>query len=242
LTLDRPGKRNALNSDVCHELVEQLEAAQADGSIGAVLLDGQGPSFCAGMDLDEAVLPEASLRIAIHERLFTIGETLNKPLIAAVHGNTLGGGLGLVANAHVAIAADDSRFGLPEIKVGMWPFTIWPALKQAIGERRALELCLTGRILNFSQALDWGLVHYSVPAAQLQERALELAQQVANASPQAIEQGMRLTREAARMNSQSAVSLAAGLRAAILESEDFREGVRAFREKRIPRWQFRNTL
>src|SRR5207302_3573428 len=112
LTLNRPAKRNALDSALCRELVDALESAAADESVGAILLDGAGKSFCAGMDLAEITAPANPTEIdALHERLFSIGARIATPIVAAVHGAALAGGTGLVANCHIAVATPDASFG-----------------------------------------------------------------------------------------------------------------------------------
>jgi enoyl-CoA hydratase/carnithine racemase len=236
LTLDRPEKRNALNEATCRELVGLVEEAETDRSIGAVLLDAEGPAFCSGMDLEESLSPDAAARTAIHERLFTLGLRARKPIVAAVQGAALAGGTGLVANCHVVIAAEDSVFGLPEIRIGMWPMVVWRAVVTALGERRALELSLTGRRFHAAEALDWGLAHFVVPAGELAAKAAEVAQAIAEASPLATELGFTLLHEARGLNQAEAVKLAATLRARMFQAGDYAEGVRAFREKRAPRW------
>ena len=102
LTLNRPDKRNALNSELCRDLVDAVEEAQDDPAIGCLLIDARGDIFCAGMDLDEAAAPGAVTGTAIHQRLFTMGFRAKKPIVTAVQGPALGGGVGLVCNAHVA--------------------------------------------------------------------------------------------------------------------------------------------
>ncbi|MEO8131905.1 MAG: enoyl-CoA hydratase/isomerase family protein, partial [Bryobacteraceae bacterium] len=105
LTLNRPDKRNALSIELCHALACAFDEALKDAKVGAILIDANGPVFSAGMDLDEVLQPDAAPRTYIHEKVFTIGARSTKPIVAAVQGAALGGGLGLVANAHVAIAA-----------------------------------------------------------------------------------------------------------------------------------------
>lgn len=188
VTLDRVDKRNALNFETCEQLVEVIEAAGNDVGTGAILLDGEGPAFCAGMDLEEALREEADERLRIHASLFTVGMRLKKPLIAAVHGACLGGGVGLAASAHVVVAADNCRFALTEIRLGLWPFAIWKAIEGAFGERRALELSLTGRNFTAADAERWGLVHLLTSEAGLREQSSQLAVQMAEASPVALEE------------------------------------------------------
>src|ERR1700693_32613 len=121
LVLNRPEKRNALNASLCRELSARLEEADRDPSVGAIVLGANGKSFCAGMDLNEIAQGNVEEINAAHERVFTIGARLEKPLIAAAQGAALGGGTGLVANCHIVIAAEDAGFGLPGIRLGLFP-------------------------------------------------------------------------------------------------------------------------
>src|SRR5947209_10171662 len=137
LVLNRPEKRNALNIELCRALLDTLETAARDRSIGAILLTASGKSFCAGMDLAEiAEGGESNVMNALHEQLFTIGARLEKPLVAAVEGAALGGGTGLVANCHIVVGSREATFGLTEIRLGLWPFLVFGAVSAALGERR----------------------------------------------------------------------------------------------------------
>ncbi len=236
IALNRPAKRNALKSGMCHELVEAISDAETDRSIGAILLEGAGDVFCAGMDLDEVLLPGAAEQTKIHEDLFSLGARLVKPIVAAVQGAALGGGIGLIANAHVVVAAHGTSFGLTEIRTGMWPFVVFRSVSVAIGERRALELSLTGRIFGTTEALQYGLVQHVTPAIELDDRASAIAGGLANSSPETIRRGMSMVRESRELNWKDACELALSARARAFASPDFAEGVRAFKEKRQPRW------
>ncbi len=236
VTLNRPEKRNALSLEMCRELAAALEGAEGDGAIGAVLLEAKGNVFCAGMDLDEALEGAADEHAAVHERIFTIGARLRVPVIAAVAGPALGGGLGLVANAHIVVAAQGSSFGLTEIRLGMWPFVVYRAVAAAVGERRALELSLSGRIFGTEEALAWGLAHHTAPAFELDDRAWHIASTVSNFSRDTIRRGMAFVSESRTTNAEEQALLAAAARKPVFEGADFREGIEAFREKRLPRW------
>src|SRR5580700_6007261 len=145
VALNRPEKRNALDSATCRDLLDAFRKAESDPAIGAILLCGNGPAFCAGMDLKEALAADQSGLADLHERLFTTIQRARKPMIAAVHGAALAAGTGLAANAHMVIASPDAQFGLTEIRIGLWPVIVFRAVARAIGERRATELSLTGR-------------------------------------------------------------------------------------------------
>lgn len=234
LTLNRPEKRNALSGDLCQEIVEAIDQAQGDGAVGAILLEAKGDVFCAGMDLDEAASPDAAERTAIHNRLFTIGSRSDKPIVAAVQGPALGGGIGLICNAHVAVAAHGASFGLTEIRLGMWPFVIYRSVATALGERRALELSMMGRIFNVPEAVQWGLIHEAVPAFELDDRATAIAMHLGQSSPEAMRLGLEFVRRTRGLGSVEAAPIALEMRKGIFASSDFKEGVAAFREKRRP--------
>lgn len=236
ITLARPEKRNALSATLCREIVEAVKEGESDTAIGAILLDSQGQVFCAGMDLEEASKPDAAAQTEIHQELFTVGARAAKPIVAAVQGPALGGGLGLLLNAHVVVAANGTSFGLTEIRVGMWPFVVFRAVVTAIGQRRAVELALTGRIFGTPEAQQWGMVHFVVPAFELEDRAAEVAQGIAQSSADAIRLGMEFLRGSRDLETPAYLGLATHLRTQMFASADFAEGVRAFREKRKPEW------
>jgi enoyl-CoA hydratase/carnithine racemase len=234
LTLNRPEKRNALNSALCDELTAALVEAEHNPEIGAVLLTGEGKGFSAGMDLDEALTADAGALADSQERLFTAYSWLTKPLIAGIHGAALAGGTGLAANAHIVVASDDASFGLTEIRIGLWPFVIFRAMVAAIGERRSVELALSGRIFDAAEAHAYGLVHHLAPAAELQSRVIEVAQAVANASPAAVAMGLFFVNESRDVSIEEAGRAARGYRQQICEGEDFKRLVAQFRAKRKP--------
>ena len=236
LALNRPEKKNALNAVLCEALVEAVETAGDDSSVGAILIEARGDVFCAGMDLAEAAGEGAAAKTATHERLFTFGLRSRKPIVAAVAGPALGGGLGLVANAHVVVAAHGCNFGLTEIRIGMWPFVIWPAIVAAVGERRAIALAMTGRIFSVNEALQWGLVHEVAPAFELDDRASATAHHLAESSSQAMSLGLAYLKQSRGLDETAAAALALELREQAFSSEDYREGVAAFHEKRRPVW------
>jgi enoyl-CoA hydratase/carnithine racemase len=228
ITLNRPEKRNALNLQLCNQLIEAFDRADADSSVGAIVLAGKGPAFCAGMDLSETSDPE------IHDRLFTTIHRVRTPIIAAVHGAALAGGTGLVANAHIVIAKPDARFGLTEIRVGLWPVMIFRVVVQAMGERRAIELSLTGREFLAPEALEYGLV--SEIAEDALGRAADLARHIAGFSPVAVCAGLDYAEQIRGRDWGQAGRLGRKVRDRLVESDDFKEGTRAFLEKRQPAW------
>jgi enoyl-CoA hydratase/carnithine racemase len=234
LTLDRPKKRNAINAELCSAIVEAVEAAVQDHSVGAILLAGNGKAFCAGMDLDEVAGGASPETNSLQEQLFTLGARSCKPLIGAVAGAALGGGTGLVANCHIVIAEPGATFGLTEVRLGIWPFLIHRAMDIALGERRTLELALTGRIFGSEEAKYLCLVHEIAPDAL--KRAQEIAETVAGFSPTAVENGLSFVQDVRGMDWEKSGRMARRMRDRVFAGADFQEGLRAFREKRPPHW------
>jgi enoyl-CoA hydratase/carnithine racemase len=234
LVLNRPEKRNALSAQLCGDLVTALEDADRDSSVGAILLSAAGKHFCAGMDLAEVHAVETAQINLAQEQLFTIGAWLSKPLVGAIQGAAFGGGMGLVANCHLAIAHSDAMFGLTEIRVGLWPFLVFRMVSAALGERRTVELSLTGRTFGPAEAKEVGLVHEVT--ANLEGRAHELARALAESSPTAIQKGLGFVRETRGQDWDRAGEIGRRIRDEVFASEDFREGQRAFQEKRTPQW------
>jgi len=236
VTLNRPDKRNALNTSLCEQLVAAVEEVQNDPGIGAILLDGAGKVFCAGMDLDEAVSHPADHSLAVHERLFSLGRESVKPIVISVQGAALGGGTGLAAQGHVVVAAQGTLFGLTEMRLGLWPFLIDRAMEASLGPRRTLELSLTGRLFSATDACTWGLVHQVALPMELEDRAWAIARGIAGSSRVALESGMEYLRRSAGANWVARGALAAEYRVRVVNGADFREGVAAFKEHREPQW------
>ena len=234
LTLDRPGKRNALNIAVCRELIAGFDGAEADPSVGAILISGNGPAFCAGMDLAEVLSADQDELMALHERLFTVIDRARKPIVAAVQGPALAAGMGLAANAHVVVAGSDARFGLTEIRIGLWPAVVSRSVVRAIGERRATELSISGRFMNADEALRSGLV--TEIAEHPKARAMEIANQLASFSPVAMAAGLEHVARTRGLAWSDTGPVDQEIRARMMASDDFREGVNAFLEKRPARW------
>jgi enoyl-CoA hydratase/carnithine racemase len=234
VTLNRPEKRNALNTAVCRELIAEFDRAEADPDIGAILICGEGPAFCAGMDLSEVLSADQDELMGLHERLFTMIDRARKPIVAAVQGPALAAGMGLAANAHVVVAGRDARFGLTEIRIGLWPVVVFRAVVRAIGERRATELSISGRYMRADEALSAGLV--AEIAEDPKARAFEIARQLASFSPTAMATGLEHVARIRGLPWSDAVAINQELRARMMASDDFREGVNAFLEKRPPRW------
>jgi enoyl-CoA hydratase/carnithine racemase len=225
IALNRPEKRNALNGALCEALVAGIDDAQQNPEIGSILLSGNGPSFCAGMDLSETA--DFS---AVHDRLFTSIDRATKPIIAAVRGAALAGGMGLAANAHIVVAAPDAKFGLTEIRIALWPVLVFRAVTLAIGERRATELSITGRFITAQEAKEYALITEITDNPLV--RATEIATTVAAYSPSAMSSGLTYSRAIRHLPWSEAGQLGQTTRAALMSHPDFKSAVAAFLAKR----------
>src|SRR5215469_6105928 len=125
IALNRPEKRNALNMEMCHELADAFDNADRDDAVGCILLCGNGVGFCSGMDLAEAREADPLQVMELQEKVFTVISRTRTPIVAAVHGPALAGGTGLAANAHILVASPDAKFGMTEIRVGLWPVLVY---------------------------------------------------------------------------------------------------------------------
>lgn len=229
IALNRPEKRNALNAELCRAIVEALDAADADSGVGAIVLKGNGAAFCAGMDLREALETDSNQLAGIHEQLFTSITRLRKPMIAAIHGSALAGGTGLASNAHIVVASPDARFGLTEIRISLWPVLVFRACVLAMGERRATELSLTGRVISAEEALQYALV--TEIAADPHARALELATTLSGYSANALSAGLDYVQKIRTQTWAEAGQLGREVRAGLMAHPDFREAAAAFLKK-----------
>jgi methylglutaconyl-CoA hydratase len=233
VTLARPQRRNAFDA----ALIAELADAFADvGDARAVLLSGEGPSFCAGADVE---WQRASIDLSYEEnvedalRLYRMLEAIDgcpAPVVARVQGYALGGGSGLVACADIAVAAGDATFGFSEVKFGIIPAVISPFVLARIGSGAARRYFLTGERFGAETALRIGLVHEVVPAEELDDAVSGVLGELETAGPQAAREAKRLIREGPR--DEEAAKIAARLRA----GEEGQEGLRAFLERRRPRW------
>jgi len=241
LTLNRPEKRNAIS----YELIEELLAALAEVAASPALvliLTGRGKAFCSGMDLEnlKALVgrsaEENQRDSETMARLFRSLAEFPKPTIAAVNGAALAGGCGLATLCDFTLAVPEAKFGYTEVRIGFVPAIVSTFLLRQIGEKSARELLLTGRIIGAEEAHRLGLVNEIVAPEKLLGRAHELADQLLENSPQSIAATKRLLAEYVREERDRQIRSAVRENARIRETQDFREGVTAFLEKRKPRW------
>jgi crotonobetainyl-CoA hydratase len=248
VTLNRPEARNAVNRDLWLGVGEALADAESDPDIRVIIITGAGDkSFCAGADLKavsrgEQIVPEDPVKAA-WGFAGIVTHAVSKPLIAAVNGTALGGGTEIVLACDLAIAADNASLGLPEVKMGIiagagGAFRI----VQQVPRKIAMAMLLTGEPISAARALELNLVNAVVPAANLMERALELAARISCNAPLAVQASKRIARGIVNgeyVNERDAWNLSNAEAVAIMSSADAREGPRAFAEKRAPVWQAR---
>ena len=240
ITLNRPDKLNALNPDVFKALAEALEALERSDSAAVGILHGAGRAFAAGADIQDYV----DISVEGYRAFMDIGreptdmiERLDKPVIAAVQGFALGGGFELVLACDLVIAADNARFGLPEPKLGLAPGGGGTQrLPRRVGRTRALGMLLTGRFLSAAEAHEWGLVNCVVSKEELLDTAAETAAAVAAMGPEALAVIKRVVRDGLDEPLTIGLTLEQEATAPLIVTDDAREGIAAFVEKRVPRF------
>ncbi|MDR3477330.1 MAG: enoyl-CoA hydratase-related protein [Gammaproteobacteria bacterium] len=240
ISLNRPDAMNALSADLLKELHLAFTEAKSDTSVRALLLTGEGKVFCAGADIKQlAPLTQADGLAFAEEgqRVFNALEQLGKPSLAAIHGVALGGGCELAMAATLRIAADTASLGQPEIKLGVIPgFGGTQRLARLVGRGRALDLCLTGRMLKAPDALLYGLVTEVVPAADLENRAIQILESLSQLAPIALQSIMTVIYEGCDLPLHDALKLEAKYFAQCCGTQDKQEGVSAFLEKRTAKF------
>lgn len=237
IIINRPNKLNALNQQVLAELEAALETSLNDDRVGALVISGSGEkAFVAGADIAEfrgLTAAQAQALAMKGQKLFNRIEAAPKPILAAVNGFALGGGMELAMACHLRVASENAKFGQPEVKLGLIPgYGGTQRLPRLVGKGRALELLLTGNMIDASTALSWGLVNQVVPLGELKDATQKLAEAVLAVAPTAV----RWCLEAVRRGLDGSLEVGLGVEAALFglcaTTQDFAEGVSAFLEKR----------
>ncbi len=239
ITINRPNQLNALNKATIQELSDLLSASEQDSNVKVLILTGSGSkAFVAGADIKEFadfnVAQGAELSRDGHEKLFNKVENLSKPIIAAVNGFALGGGLELAMSAHIRVASDNAKMGLPEVSLGVIPgYGGTQRLAQLIGKGRANELVFTAGMLTAEDSFRVGLVNQVVPQADLIEACKKMASKIARNSPKAISHAIHAINDGFKEGINGFESEIAEF-GKCFGTDDFKEGTTAFIEKRKP--------
>ncbi len=238
VTLARPEKKNALDRLMADEIVQGLERLAGDPEIRVVVIDGEGDDFCAGADLEalEALL-DAPHETQLDDaralgRVFTTIRRVSVPIIAAVRGRALAGGAGLATACDMVLAHPEAQFAYPEVRIGFVPAMVMTMLCRTVGVTRAFDLVVTGRMLSAGEAQAIGLVSRVLPADGFAEAVDDICQTIAKSPPDAVRRTKKLLYELDDMPFDSALGHGAHANAEARTTEEFREGVRKFLERR----------
>ena len=241
ITLNRPDKRNAISARMIEELLAALNEVEA-GAARVGIITGAGKAFCAGMDLDglrsiATQSPEENLEDSRRmAKMFQRVYSFPKPLIAAVNGAAIAGGCGIATLADFTLAVPEAKFGYTEVKIGFIPALVSVFLRRQVGEKVTRDLLLSGRIFDAAEAHHLGLVTEVVAAESLLQRARAIAADLIAASPTSLRRTKRLLLRIGEAQLQTEIENAIHENAEIRSTDDFREGLASFLEKRAPKW------
>lgn len=243
LTLNRPQARNSLSAALMAALEEALRRAAKAKEVRVVVIAGAGPAFCAGHDLREL---RSDPRRETYERIFAQCSELmlaitrlSKPVIAEVHGIATAAGCQLVASCDLAVAAEEARFATPGVNIGLFCSTPMVALSRAVGRKAAMEMLLTGRLIDAQSARALGLLNRVVPAADLRRESEALAREIAGKSAFTLAIGKEAFYRQAELDLAAAYRYTAEVMTRNMLARDAEEGIDAFLEKRAAEWQDR---
>jgi enoyl-CoA hydratase/carnithine racemase len=239
VTLNRPQRRNALSADLMRELIGRLDEIGRDREIRAVILAAAGKVFCSGHDLSEMTgrdINEYRQIFDICTELMTKLQTIPQAVIAEVQGIATAAGCQLVAACDLTVAAEEAAFATPGVKIGLFCTTPMVALTRAIGRKRALQMLLTGELIDARTAAEWGLVNQVVPAAELRASTLQMAGKIAQASSLVLALGKQAFYTQIDLDQPKAYGYAKEVMSMNALAADAQEGMGAFLSKRTPRW------
>jgi len=240
ITLNRPDELNSFSSEMAIELNQALTQLDNDENIRVLIIKGAGKAFCAGIDVSEFSGKshlEYKHWVGLMEQMASVIANMKKPVIASAHGFAVANGAGVIAACDLAVIAEGTKIGTTAISVGL--FCMGPAipLSRSLGRKRALEMLLTGDLINSDDAEKWGLVNKVVPADQLEEATMSLANKLAQKSPLALQMGKQTFYQTSDMEFDKALQYSNEMFASLCVTEDAKEGIDAFLNKRKPVWK-----
>ena len=242
ITINRPERKNSMNTAVMDGLDRYVAEAAGDSAVSAMVLTGAGGTFCAGADLGSRFSGEQSF-IDLHNDRIGFADVLlkmnrcGKPILGAVEGYCLAGGMGLCLSCDVVIASDDAQFGVPEIKRGLWPYMVTAMLTRNVGRKKAAELCMTGERIPAAEAERIGIINHCVPKADFKDRVAAMAKKLSSFSPAVMGLGKSSFYRIADMTTEDALQYLRSQLTINTQCEDLMEGIAAFMEKREPQWK-----
>ncbi len=240
VTMNRPNKRNALSLEHMQELISCLKAIGEAGETPVVVLRGAGPAFCAGHDLSEMVGRDPNFYRHLFDVCCELMQTIQaipQPVIAQVHGVATAAGCQLAATCDLVVASEDARFACPGVKIGLFCSTPMVALSRAVGQKKAMEMLLTGEFISAEEARAEGLVNRVVPAGELEAETRALAEKIAEASPLVVGVGKQAFYRQLEMTTDQAYAYTKEVMSFNATFADAQEGICAFLEKRNPEWK-----
>jgi enoyl-CoA hydratase/carnithine racemase len=239
ITLNRPDRRNALSLDLMLELSRCFDEIAADTNIRAIILAAAGKVFSSGHDLSEMVgrtVNDYRRIFDVCSELMTQIQSIPQPVIAQVQGVATAAGCQLVATCDLAIASEEAGFATPGVRIGLFCTTPMVALSRAVGRKRAMEMLLTGKLVDAATAADWGLINRVVPAGQLESETRQLACKIAEASSFTVGLGKQAYYAQIDLDQSKAYAYAKEVMTMNSLAEDAQEGISAFLEKRVACW------
>jgi enoyl-CoA hydratase/carnithine racemase len=242
VTMNRPKKRNALSLEHMKELISCFEAIGGGREARVVVLRGEGPAFCAGHDLSEMVGRDPEFYRHLFDVCCELMATVQKtpqPVIAQVHATATAAGCQLAATCDLVVAAEEARFATPGVRIGLFCSTPMVALSRAVGQKKAMEMLLTGDFISAEEAKQEGLVNRVVPADGLEEATRELAEKICEASPLVVGIGKGAFYRQVEMPTEQAYAYTREVMSFNASFADAQEGMCAFLEKRRPEWKNR---
>ena len=242
ITLNRPDKKNAMNPVMIAEIVFCIAYAHFTNYVWAVVLAANGDTFCAGADLKAfagdgqepsvSTIPKPNAEILLGELFIQ----MHKPCIAKVHANVFAGGFLLICGCTYVIASDKVNFSLPEVKRGIWPMQVMQSLMQIMSPKMALQLCMLGESFNAKQAMEWGIVTKISSVEDLDKEVELLVQSICKQSPTAIRMGLEAFDQMRSISNNETHAYLKKMLGKVLQTQDAKEGLTAFKEKREPAW------